>query len=83
MNRKLKIALLAFIVLFTILAAVFCALLIQNYREQFDMKMTHAEMTEHVRNASVALALFVVAGFVALWRLIHLLRSGASGRVGE
>lgn len=76
MNRKLKIALLALIVLFTILAAVFCALLVQNYREQFDIKMTYVEMTRHVRNASVALALFVSAGLVASWRLTHLLRSG-------
>ena len=75
MNRKLRIVLLTLIVLFTIVAVAFCALLIQNYRWQFDTEMTYGEMIRHVGYASIALALFTVTGVVASWRLARLVRT--------
>ena len=82
MSRSIKIALLSVIALFAILAAGFCVLLIQNYRWQFDMKMTYAEMTRHVRNASLALGTFVFTAVFALYRLIRLVRSSSASITG-
>jgi hypothetical protein len=78
MNRKFKIALLSTFLLFAILAVPLCALLIQNYREQFDMQMSYAVMTWHVRNAVIALVLFAIIGAVSAWRLVRLVRGPAS-----
>jgi hypothetical protein len=75
MNRKLKIAMLSLLILFTVAAVAFCVLLIQNYRWQFDMEMTHGEMIRHVRYASIALALFAATGVLGAWRLLRLVRT--------
>ena len=78
MNRKVKIALLSVLLLFTILAVAFCVFLIDNYRWQFDMKLSYAEMTRLVRNASIALAVFAITGIVTSWRLVRLVREARS-----
>jgi hypothetical protein len=75
MNRKVKIAFLSAFLLFTILALAFCAFLIDNYRWQFDMKLSYSEMTRLVRNASIALAVFAVTGIVTSWRLVRFVRN--------
>jgi TRAP-type C4-dicarboxylate transport system permease large subunit len=78
MNRKTKIALLSALLVFTVLAVAFCALLIQNHRWQFDMQMSYAEMTRHVRSAFIALVLLTIIGGVSSWRLVRLVRGSRS-----
>jgi hypothetical protein len=74
MKRNIKIPALCLTILCAGVAAVFSFLLIQNYRGQFDTEMTYADMTNHVRAASVALSVFILLGAGAAWSLVHLLR---------
>jgi hypothetical protein len=74
MTRNVRIALLCLSILVATVAAAFSLVLIQNYRSQFDMEMTYAEMTRHVRAASVALSLFVLVGGLASWSLVRVLK---------
>jgi len=74
MKRIANIVVLTLAILFAAFCVAFWLALIQNYRSQFDMDMTHAEMTRHVRNASIALAAFVAFGVAAAWQLVRVIR---------
>ena len=72
--RRTKLVVLATFFALCLFGIVVCVFLIQNYRWQWDMEMTYAEMTRHVRNAQIVLACFGIAGATAAWAFVRILR---------
>ncbi len=73
--RRTKLAILATLFLLALCGILICAFLIQNYRWQWDMEMSYADMTRHVRIAEIVLTCFVVLGASSAYAFVRIFRN--------